>query len=66
MYLIGRERLWLVGARQAYLSSMNQASRLSSRVVLFLAVPDEAALPENLQRTFCDKAQQLWTVYDKS
>lgn len=63
---ITREQLFLVGMRQAYLSSTGNASRLSSRVVLFLFAPDEALKEDSLQETFGSEAQKSWVVSDQS
>lgn len=60
--MITRERLFVVGLRQAYQTIPLHASRLSSRVVLFLAVPADALEEENLQRYFGDDAVRSWPV----
>lgn len=60
--LITRERLFVVGLRQASQTIPLNASRLSSRVVLFLAVPSEALEVEHLQRYFGDDAVRSWAV----
>lgn len=62
--LIVRERLQLIGARQAYLLDPSNASRLSTRTVLFLHVPHSKTLPENLKQTFGDKAERSWPIKD--
>jgi calcium permeable stress-gated cation channel len=63
---VTRERLLLVGARQAYLSWKSNSSRLSSRVVLFLFAPDEALKHDRLTETFGSEAQKSWVVSDQS
>lgn len=63
---VTREQLFLVGARQAYLSSKSIRNRLSSRVVLFLFAPNEALQEDKLQQTFGNEAQMSWIVSDRS
>lgn len=60
--LITRERLFVIGLRQAYQTIPLHASRLSSRVVLFLSVPSEGLEEENLQRYFGQDAVRSWPV----
>jgi calcium permeable stress-gated cation channel len=60
--LIARERLFLIGLRQAYLLSKPNASRLSSRVVLFLSAPDEAIQENYLSKVFGPDAVRSWPV----
>ncbi|KEF56826.1 uncharacterized protein A1O9_07016 [Exophiala aquamarina CBS 119918] len=60
--LITRERLFVVGLRQAYQTIPLNASRLSSRVVLFLSVPSECLEDENLQRYFGQDSVRSWPV----
>lgn len=60
--MIARERLRLIGARQAFLLDELNASRLSSKTVLFLNAPHEALEPENMQRIFGDDAVKSWPV----
>jgi hypothetical protein len=62
--LIVRERLQLIGARQAYLLDEARARRLSSRTVLFLHVPQGALDPGNLKEYFGQDAEQSWPVED--
>lgn len=64
MALIARERLLLVGTRQAYLLSESRSKKLSSRTVLFLNAPKDALLPENLKHYFGDHAERSWPVKD--
>ena len=63
---VTREQLFLIGTRQACLSSKSNAARLSSRVVLFLFAPKEALKKENLHDVFGDEARQSWLVSDRS
>lgn len=64
--MVTREQLFLIGARQAHLSFKSNASRLSSRVILFLFVPSEALREERLQEIFGTEAQKSWIVSDNS
>jgi calcium permeable stress-gated cation channel len=64
--VVTREQLFLVGARQAHLSSKSNVSRLSPRVVLFLFAPREALGEEQLQESFGNEAQKSWVVSDIS
>ncbi|KAJ9502449.1 hypothetical protein H2202_001570 [Exophiala xenobiotica] len=64
--LISRERLFVVGLRQAYQTIPLNASRLSSRVVLFLSAPPEALREENLQKSFGKDAVKSWVVSNLS
>lgn len=60
MFTVARERLWLIGLRQAWNLSKSNSNRLSSRTVLFLSAPKEALNEQNLQRNFGDEAVRLW------
>lgn len=64
MLLIARERLLLVGTRQAYLLSDARSKKLSARTVLFLNVPKDALLSENLKKYFGEQAERAWPVKD--
>lgn len=64
MLLIARERLQLIGMRQAYLLHATRAARLSARTVLFLNAPPEACQPENLTQHFGKDAERSWPVKD--
>lgn len=64
--VITRERLFVIGLRQAYQTIPSNSTRLSSRVVLFLAVPPEALRDDNLQRYFGKEAVRSWVVADLS
>ena len=66
MIWTARERLFLIGSRQAYLLSNNNASRLSQRVVLFLDVPNEALEAGQLHRIFGKDADKSWPAADLS
>ncbi|KAF2643488.1 DUF221-domain-containing protein [Massarina eburnea CBS 473.64] len=60
MFTVARERLWLIGLRQAWNLSKPNATRLSSRVVLFLSAPTAALDQENLDRFFGPDAVRVW------
>lgn len=60
MFVVARERIWLVGLRQAWYLSRANASRLSSRTVLYLDPPKHAA--EDVQATFGEDARTQWVV----
>lgn len=62
--LIARERLWLIGIRQAFLLDPIRSARVSSRTVLYLNAPPEACQPENLKEYFGDDAERMWPVVD--
>lgn len=62
--LLARERLRLIGIRQAYLLDPIRGARVSSRTVLFLNTPPEACQPENLRQSFGDDAERMWPVVD--
>ncbi|KAJ9616358.1 hypothetical protein H2200_000076 [Cladophialophora chaetospira] len=64
--LITRERLFVIGLRQAYQTIPLNASRLSSRVVLYLSVPSEGIRKENLHRWFGENAVRSWVVSNRS
>jgi signal recognition particle receptor subunit alpha len=65
MFLIGREMLYLVKLRQAYLLSTWNASRISQRTVLFTNVPEKDLSLERLHIMF-PNAAQIWLVPDVS
>lgn len=60
MFTVARERLWLIGLRQAWNLSKNNSKRLSSRTVLFLSAPTAALFEDNMQRFFGDDAVKIW------
>lgn len=60
MFTVARERLWLIGLRQAWNISKPNSKRLSSRTVLFLSAPKECLDDQNIQRHFGDDAVRLW------
>lgn len=62
MFLIARERIWLIGLRQAWHLSKPNALRLSSRTVLYLDPPRSASLHGGLQSDFGEEAKRQWVV----
>ncbi|KAK8009073.1 hypothetical protein PG991_011624 [Apiospora marii] len=60
MFTVARERLWLVGLRQAWTLSKSNAKRLSSRTVLYLSAPRDALEDSNMHRFFGDAAVRIW------
>ncbi|KAI0466519.1 hypothetical protein F4859DRAFT_297544 [Xylaria cf. heliscus] len=62
MFTITRERLWLIGLRQAWTLSTPNAKRLSSRTVLFLSAPKDALKPGNMSHFFGDGAIRIWPI----
>lgn len=62
MFTIARERLWLVGLRQAWTLERPNAERLSSRTVLFLSAPTDALYEGNMKTYFGDAAVRIWPV----
>lgn len=60
MFTVARERLWLVGLRQAWTLSKSNANRLSSRTVLYLSAPRDALEDSNMHRFFGDAAVRIW------
>jgi hypothetical protein len=62
MFTVARERLWLIGLRQAWNLSKTNAKRLSSRTVLFLSAPTAALDESNMRRFFGDDAVRVWPV----
>ncbi|KAF2709844.1 DUF221-domain-containing protein [Pleomassaria siparia CBS 279.74] len=62
MFTVLRERLWLIGLRQAWNLSKPNANRLSSRTVLFLSAPKAALDDQNMQTLFGDDAVRMWPV----
>lgn len=63
LYLIWRELSYLIKIRQAYLLSAWNASRISSRTVLFTNVPEEYLTHQRLHSMFSG-VSQIWLVSD--
>ncbi|POS72522.1 DUF221 domain-containing protein [Diaporthe helianthi] len=62
LLVIARERIWLVGLRQAWYLARTNASRLSSRTVLYLDPPREAVDASGPQESFGSDARHQWVV----
>ncbi|KAI1278256.1 hypothetical protein F5Y07DRAFT_388077 [Xylaria sp. FL0933] len=62
VFTITRERLWLIGLRQAWTLSTSNAKRLSSRTVLFLSAPEDALEQSDMNKIFGDGAVRIWPV----
>lgn len=64
MFVIARERMWLIGLRQAWYLSRANASRLSSRTVLYLDPPStpSASPDSDVQSTFGEDSRTQWLV----
>ncbi|KAI1268117.1 DUF221-domain-containing protein [Xylariaceae sp. FL1019] len=62
LFTVTRERLWLIGLRQAWYLAPHNAKRISAKVVLFLSAPKEALDDANKQRYFGDGAVRIWSV----
>ncbi|KAF7718211.1 Uncharacterized protein PECH_006177 [Penicillium ucsense] len=63
-YVITRESLYYANLRQAYLNSPAYASRISSRTVLFMSVPDAYKDERRLRQVFGDTITSIWVTSD--
>ena len=63
-FLVTREMIYYINLRQAYLLSPLYASRISSRTVLFQAVPTEFANEAKIRRMFGDELKNVWIASD--
>ncbi|OQU94446.1 hypothetical protein CLAIMM_00801 [Cladophialophora immunda] len=63
-FLVTREMIYYINLRQAYLLSPLYASRISSRTVLFQAVPNEYANEAKIRRMFGDELKNVWVASD--
>lgn len=63
MYIITRESLYYAYLRQAYLLSPYNASKMSSKTVLFTDVPEHYRSAEHLQRVF-QNIRYVWIAAD--
>jgi calcium permeable stress-gated cation channel len=59
-FMVTREMIYYINLRQAYLLSPLYASRISSRTVLFQAVPNEYANEAKIRRMFGDELKNVW------
>ncbi|KAH6652614.1 hypothetical protein BKA67DRAFT_567021 [Truncatella angustata] len=62
MYVVARERLWLIGLRQAWQLSKPNTGRLSSRTVLYLDPPQDAPLEGDLHLNYGQEARKQWVI----
>ncbi|KAF2763072.1 DUF221-domain-containing protein [Pseudovirgaria hyperparasitica] len=62
MFTIARERMWLIGLRQAWHLSRTNASRLSSRTVLYLDPPKDVLVDGESQSTLGKEVMRQWVV----
>ncbi|KAL4887685.1 hypothetical protein BJY04DRAFT_176401 [Aspergillus karnatakaensis] len=64
-FTVTRESLFYINLRQAYSLSRSYASRLSSRTVLFTAVPEEYQSREKIRFMFgANKVKNVWLTTD--
>ncbi|KIV93563.1 hypothetical protein PV10_04769 [Exophiala mesophila] len=63
-FMVTRESIYFINLRQAYLLSPLYASRISSRTVLFQAVPTEYADENKIRRMFGDELKNVWVASD--
>lgn len=62
MLLVNRERIFLINMRSAYMTTSANAQRLSSRVVLFLSVPEDVVSNGHFERIFGDSVKRTWKI----
>lgn len=62
MFVVARERMWLIGLRQAWYMSQANASRLSSRTVLYLDPPKDVSSDADAQSNFGQHATNKWII----
>ncbi|KUJ08233.1 DUF221-domain-containing protein, partial [Mollisia scopiformis] len=60
LLMVGRECIFFINLRQAYLLSPFYANRLSSRTVLFTCVPTQILDEKKLRRIFGDTVKNVW------
>jgi hypothetical protein len=66
-FLITRESIYYINLRQAYALSPAYANRISSRTVLYTAVPTEYLNESKIRRMFGnDKVKNVWIATDTS
>ncbi|KAI5298614.1 Adaptor for signal transduction, partial [Ascosphaera pollenicola] len=62
-YMITRELVFFINLRQAYFLSPLYASRISSKTVLFMAVPNEYLTKDKIRKIYGeDKVKNVWLV----
>ncbi|KAI0172076.1 DUF221-domain-containing protein [Hypoxylon sp. FL1284] len=64
MYMILRESIYYINLRQAFLLSPFYSNRISSRTVLFIAVPNEYQDEARLRKVFGDSVKNVWITGD--
>src|SRR4051794_37638602 len=64
MFLITRESIFFINLRQAYLMQPTYSRKLSSRTVLFRAVPDEYLNEARLRRILGPHVVRIWFPTD--
>jgi hypothetical protein len=64
MFMITRESIFYINLRQAYLMSPQYANKLSSRTVLFTAVPDDYLNEAKLRETLGPSVRHIWFPTD--
>ena len=64
IFLITRETIYFINLRQAYLMQPSYASKLSSRTVLFTAVPDEYLDETKLREMLGPQVVRVWLPTD--
>lgn len=62
MYTIMRECIFYINLRQAFLLSPQYANRISSRTVLFTAVPHEYLDVDRIRQIFSGSVKHVWIV----
>ncbi|OGE56964.1 hypothetical protein PENARI_c002G03371 [Penicillium arizonense] len=65
-YVVTRESLYYANLRQAYLNSPAYASRMSSRTLLFMSVPEAYKNEKKLRQVFGESIRQVWITSDCS
>ncbi|KAK2798851.1 hypothetical protein FQN50_008712 [Emmonsiellopsis sp. PD_5] len=63
-YMVTRESIFYATLRQAYLLSPLYASRISSRTVLFMSVPEAILSKETLMGIFGNSVRRIWITTD--
>lgn len=64
--VIFRERMYLIGLRQAYFLTSVHAKRLSSRTVLFMGIPKQSQSEEGMRAALGSDVRRVWMVTDCS
>ncbi|KAJ5318162.1 hypothetical protein PENANT_c052G04904 [Penicillium antarcticum] len=65
-YVVTRESLYYANLRQAYLNSPAYASRMSSRTLLFMSVPEAYKNEKKLRQVFGESIRNVWITSDCS